>query len=223
MSRAGQSADVGLEKATASYVTFRSRRRAMSRSQPRCVFKQGRPSRASHEQSLEKLCSARGGCCGGFARQFGVLVWFLARSRREDVAWSGGDAVSWSVCAFFAKVGYWFDQPVVCSCVVASFLSDSCFASGCGLSVTRWHSCAKVLPVVECLMVALVWLWFLWWYLVVVGGVPRNGEALPDPRLDSEPFLADPFFFLGVRRRHLLPFHARGGSVSLLSFLHQLR
>ncbi|MQM05183.1 hypothetical protein Taro_037989 [Colocasia esculenta] len=29
------------------------------------------------------------------------------------------------------KVGYWPDQPVVCSRVVASFLSDSCFATRC--------------------------------------------------------------------------------------------
>ncbi|MQL78283.1 hypothetical protein Taro_010702 [Colocasia esculenta] len=27
------------------------------------------------------------------------------------------------------RVGYWPDQPVVCSRVVASFLSDSCFAT----------------------------------------------------------------------------------------------
>ncbi|MQM17634.1 hypothetical protein Taro_050608 [Colocasia esculenta] len=52
-------------------------------------------------------------------------------------------------------------------------------------------------------------------------GVPRSGEALPDPRLDLKPFLADPFFFLVVRRRCLLPFHARGGSVFLLSFVVQ--
>ncbi|MQM02253.1 hypothetical protein Taro_035019 [Colocasia esculenta] len=46
MSRAGQSADVGLGKATASYVTFRSQRRAASRSQPLCVFKEVWPDRA---------------------------------------------------------------------------------------------------------------------------------------------------------------------------------
>ncbi|MQM02744.1 hypothetical protein Taro_035514 [Colocasia esculenta] len=30
------------------------------------------------------------------------------------------------------RVGYWPDQSVVRSRVVASFLSDSCFATGCG-------------------------------------------------------------------------------------------
>ncbi|MQM17778.1 hypothetical protein Taro_050756 [Colocasia esculenta] len=36
-------------------------------------------------------------------------------------------------------VGYWPDQPAVHSRVVASFLSDSCFATGCGFCVvTCW-------------------------------------------------------------------------------------
>ncbi|MQM08443.1 hypothetical protein Taro_041301 [Colocasia esculenta] len=53
---------------------------------------------------LNKLCSARGGCCGGFAGRFGVLEWFSVRSHREDVAWSGGDAVPCVVCMLFVKV-----------------------------------------------------------------------------------------------------------------------
>ncbi|MQM19248.1 hypothetical protein Taro_052248 [Colocasia esculenta] len=44
----------------------------------------------------------RRSCCGGFGR-FEVLVEFLARSLCEDIAWSGGDAVPSSVCAFFVK------------------------------------------------------------------------------------------------------------------------
>ncbi|MQL75021.1 hypothetical protein Taro_007387 [Colocasia esculenta] len=50
--------------------------------------------------------------------------------------------------------------------------------TGCGLTrgvLRRWHSCVKVLPVVECLVVALVWLWFPWWYLAVVGTYTLSG------------------------------------------------
>ncbi|MQL89075.1 hypothetical protein Taro_021647, partial [Colocasia esculenta] len=47
VSRAGQSADVGLGKAMAHKVAFRSRRRCTSRSQPLDVFKKFQPNRAS--------------------------------------------------------------------------------------------------------------------------------------------------------------------------------
>ncbi|MQL92290.1 hypothetical protein Taro_024912, partial [Colocasia esculenta] len=44
----------------------------------------------------------------------------------------------WFLCCV-VQVGYWRHEPVVRSRVVASFLSDSCFAAGCGLcTVTRW-------------------------------------------------------------------------------------
>ncbi|MQM08342.1 hypothetical protein Taro_041197 [Colocasia esculenta] len=55
------------------------------------------------------------------------------------------------------RVGYWRHEPVVRSRVVASFLFDSCLASGCGLTycgvLGRRHSCTDA----------------LWWHLVVVG------------------------------------------------------
>ncbi|MQM02127.1 hypothetical protein Taro_034891 [Colocasia esculenta] len=58
------SADVGLGKATASYIAFRLRHRAASRSQLLCVFKE-----VLAGQSWGKLCSARGSCCGvGYPR-----------------------------------------------------------------------------------------------------------------------------------------------------------
>ncbi|MQM12796.1 hypothetical protein Taro_045714, partial [Colocasia esculenta] len=72
-------------------------------------------------------------------------------------------------------VGYWRHEPVVRSRMVALFLSDSCFASGrglCAVTLGLWFyplSCDKVSPMVKCLVVTLVWLWFPWWYLVVVG------------------------------------------------------
>ncbi|MQL92075.1 hypothetical protein Taro_024690 [Colocasia esculenta] len=44
----------------------------------------------------------------------------------------------WFLC-YVVRVGYWRHEPVVHSHVVLSFLSDSCFATGCGLYlVTRW-------------------------------------------------------------------------------------
>ncbi|MQL87030.1 hypothetical protein Taro_019566 [Colocasia esculenta] len=185
-----QSADIGLGKATASYVAVRA------------VASSARP----------------GELDAGSLRRFGLLGSCLARSRREDVAWSGEDVVPWMVFTFFTKnlkngvdglrapsphefssslaslpgpetlgnelgpameVGYWRHEPVVRSHVAASFLSDSCFATGsethwlwfnpCGVPVVG--TCVKVLPVVVCLVLALVRLWFPWWYLVVVGGV----------------------------------------------------
>ncbi|MQL69487.1 hypothetical protein Taro_001770 [Colocasia esculenta] len=43
------------------------------------------------------------------------------------------------VLVLCVRVGYWRHEPVVHSRVVESFLSDSCFATGCGLCVvTRW-------------------------------------------------------------------------------------
>ncbi|MQM21266.1 hypothetical protein Taro_054303, partial [Colocasia esculenta] len=59
VSRVGRLTDIGLGKATTSYIVF---------------------------------------------RRFGVLEQFF--SHCEDVAWSGGDAVPWLVCVFFAKT-YW--------------------------------------------------------------------------------------------------------------------
>ncbi|MQM01951.1 hypothetical protein Taro_034708 [Colocasia esculenta] len=62
-------------------------------------------------------------------------------------------------------------SPFPCGGVV---LSDSGFATDCSVCVVaHWFwfyllSCVKVLPVVKCLVMALVWLWFPWWYLVVV-------------------------------------------------------
>ncbi|MQM07908.1 hypothetical protein Taro_040755 [Colocasia esculenta] len=123
---------------------------------------------------LSKLYSARGGCCGGFARRFGVLEWFSACSLREDVEWSGGDVVLWLDCVFFVKntspVGYprfcvsqarVFVVLGVCPGVVLVGLHCS-LACACRAAVgpfvrdcetERRHSCTET----------------LWWYLVVVG------------------------------------------------------
>ncbi|MQM16025.1 hypothetical protein Taro_048978 [Colocasia esculenta] len=46
VSHTEQSADVGLGKATASYVAFKTRHRVASHSQPLCIFKEGWPDRA---------------------------------------------------------------------------------------------------------------------------------------------------------------------------------
>ncbi|MQL90624.1 hypothetical protein Taro_023218 [Colocasia esculenta] len=169
MSCAGQSANVSLGKAMAFYVTFRS--------QPLLV--QGR-----------SRCS--------FFRGFGILAWFSTCSLREDVPWSEGDAVLWVVCVFFVErlfrntsaVGYprfcvsqarVFVVLEVCpgTCVVplrsVSSVLDTLtpvFELYVWLRERRqWDSdfCVKVLPIVECFVVALVWLRFPWWYLVVVG------------------------------------------------------
>ncbi|MQL82233.1 hypothetical protein Taro_014706 [Colocasia esculenta] len=58
-------------------------------------------------------------------------------------------------------VGYWHHELVVRSGVVASFLSDSCFATGCGLCVvTPWLRFYTL----RCAMVmAQLWLW-LWFH-----------------------------------------------------------
>ncbi|MQM01585.1 hypothetical protein Taro_034340 [Colocasia esculenta] len=40
-----------------------------------------------------RLCSTQGRSCYGCSGRFGVSVEFSSRSRREDVAWSGGDVV----------------------------------------------------------------------------------------------------------------------------------
>ncbi|MQM01255.1 hypothetical protein Taro_034004 [Colocasia esculenta] len=66
----------------------------------RCaVFKN--PGRIELPQALP----TRGRLLWGFSKRFKVLEVFLARSRREDVAWSGRDAVQSVVFAFFVKVG----------------------------------------------------------------------------------------------------------------------
>ncbi|MQL67738.1 hypothetical protein Taro_000017, partial [Colocasia esculenta] len=72
--------------------------------------------------------------------------------------------------------GFVPDDSGTATCVVLVGLHCS-LACACGAAVGPFvldcetESCVKVLPVVECLVVALVWLWFLWWYLMVVGVV----------------------------------------------------
>ncbi|MQM07952.1 hypothetical protein Taro_040801 [Colocasia esculenta] len=59
---------------------------------------------------------------------------------------------------YVVRVGYWRHEPVVRSRVVASFHSDSCFATGCGLCVvTCW---LRFYPLGCALVLAQLWLWF---------------------------------------------------------------
>ncbi|MQL77984.1 hypothetical protein Taro_010403 [Colocasia esculenta] len=98
-SRAGWPADVGLEKAMAAYVVFKLRRRATSRSQLQCIFK---------EPWLKELSQAlldQGELLQGSSERFEVLEVRGVCSRREDVVWSGGNAEGSPVFAFFMKVG----------------------------------------------------------------------------------------------------------------------
>ncbi|MQM09782.1 hypothetical protein Taro_042660 [Colocasia esculenta] len=103
----------------------------------------GNPGRTELSQALFD----QGGSCCGISWRFKVLVEFLARSRREDVVRSGGNAEGSPIFTFFTKVGYWTDHPVVHSRVVASFLSDSCFVTDCVVTAVVvcgvpewWHS-----------------------------------------------------------------------------------
>ncbi|MQL85702.1 hypothetical protein Taro_018216 [Colocasia esculenta] len=169
VSRTGQSVDVGLGKATASYVTFRSRRRAASHSQPLCIFKE-----VLAEQSCGKLISAKGGCCGDlsgdsdFWRSFGALS-----PRGRHVEWGRRRTMDGVVL-----VGLHCSLACACGATVGPFVRN-CETKSCGVP-WWWHSCVKVLPVVECLVVALVWLWFSWWYLMVVEVVSVAWD--PHPR-----------------------------------------
>ncbi|MQM03960.1 hypothetical protein Taro_036749 [Colocasia esculenta] len=66
----------------------------------------------------------------------------------------GYETEGWFLCCV-VWVGYWRHEPVVCSHVVASFLSDSCFATGCGLCVvTRWLGFYPLSPATLCGWVA---------------------------------------------------------------------
>ncbi|MQL68961.1 hypothetical protein Taro_001278 [Colocasia esculenta] len=67
-----------------------------------------RMSSVGQSADVDKLGQAllgQEGLLRGSLGRFGLLEEFLARSHREDVVWSGGDAVSWMVFAFFAKIG----------------------------------------------------------------------------------------------------------------------
>ncbi|MQL99795.1 hypothetical protein Taro_032518, partial [Colocasia esculenta] len=78
----------------------RSGRNATLRRVPkRCVFL-----RRFGRTELSQALLDHGRLLRGFSGRFEDLVEFLAPSRREDVAWSGGDAVPWMVFAFFAEV-----------------------------------------------------------------------------------------------------------------------
>ncbi|MQM12361.1 hypothetical protein Taro_045275 [Colocasia esculenta] len=68
---------------------------------------------------------------------------------------------------YVVRVGYWRHEPVVRSRVVASLLSDSCFAIGCGLCVvTCW---LRFYPFGVYFGGGTVVVVIPWWYLVVVG------------------------------------------------------
>ncbi|MQM04173.1 hypothetical protein Taro_036965 [Colocasia esculenta] len=77
VSRAGQHADVDLKKVT--------------------------PYSVAGQTEISRLCLARGRNCCGVLGRFGIWESFSAWSRCEDIARSGGDAVSWLVFAFFTK------------------------------------------------------------------------------------------------------------------------
>ncbi|MQM05553.1 hypothetical protein Taro_038366 [Colocasia esculenta] len=98
-SRIGRPADVGLVKVTAAYVAFRLRRRATSRSQLQCIFKEPWPNRAFTGSARPR------GATAGFLREIrGSREVRGAWSRCEDVVGSGGNAEGSPVFAFFAKV-----------------------------------------------------------------------------------------------------------------------
>ncbi|MQL81936.1 hypothetical protein Taro_014405 [Colocasia esculenta] len=102
----GWPADVRSGKVTASHIAFRSRRRATSRSQLICVFKEPQPNRAGRSSAWP------GEAAGRVSWRFKVLVEFSMHSRREDVMWSGGNAEGSPVFTFFAKSR--FDPFEVC-------------------------------------------------------------------------------------------------------------
>ncbi|MQM01590.1 hypothetical protein Taro_034348 [Colocasia esculenta] len=80
-------------------------------------------------------------------RRFDVLERVLARSHREDVAWSGGDAVPWMVFMFFTEFPWWY-LVVVGSCTL------------CGYLFLVVH-CVPIFPssVVELCSVEVMWDW----------------------------------------------------------------
>ncbi|MQM18004.1 hypothetical protein Taro_050987, partial [Colocasia esculenta] len=92
----------------ASHVTFRSRRRAASRSQLLCVFKEPQPNRAWRSSARPREAAAR------VSWRFEVLVEFLACSRPEDVVRSGGKA--WSSCSSRSGNPWSSSRIRVCAC-----------------------------------------------------------------------------------------------------------
>ncbi|MQL99000.1 hypothetical protein Taro_031717 [Colocasia esculenta] len=60
--------------------------------------------RFGRTELLQTLLDQGRSCCGSVGC-FGILARFSTRSRREDVARSGGNAAPCLDCAFFVKVG----------------------------------------------------------------------------------------------------------------------
>ncbi|MQM12421.1 hypothetical protein Taro_045338, partial [Colocasia esculenta] len=107
--------------------------------------------------------------------RFGLLEEFLARSRSEDVAWSGGDTVSWMVFAFFTEVWCWLVSTVLWFVLVERQLdlSSLTVCPGVGTVVVvvgerRLTGCG--LTLVVCPVVGTVvsrfcpWWSALWWH-----------------------------------------------------------
>ncbi|MQL69304.1 hypothetical protein Taro_001584 [Colocasia esculenta] len=109
--------------ATALGVTFWLPPQSSLRLHVRHMSRTGRPADVDHGKATTFSVVFRS------RRRFEVLEVFLAWSRREDVARSGGNAGWLPFFTFFARVGYWRHEPVVHSRLVVSFLSDSCFAT----------------------------------------------------------------------------------------------
>ncbi|MQM17012.1 hypothetical protein Taro_049978 [Colocasia esculenta] len=82
-----------------------------------------------------------------------TVLWFVVVEQQLDL--SSMTAERWFLC-HVVWVGYWRHESVVCSRVVASFLSDSCFATGCGLCVEAGLCSMEVLCLVSGLSVRLV-------------------------------------------------------------------
>ncbi|MQL81410.1 hypothetical protein Taro_013860 [Colocasia esculenta] len=185
VSCAGQSADVSLGKATASYVAFRSRREAsveVFRLIRRIYAVFGVLSPRVHRvergrrRTVDGLRVLREDPEKGFG--LGLLPVkatdpsVTTRSRQADPSVSSILDTLTPVLELYIRLRERRQRVATCVVLVGLHCSLAC---ACGAVVGPFirdceiESCVKVLPVVACFVVALVWLWFLWWYLVVVG------------------------------------------------------
>ncbi|MQL80542.1 hypothetical protein Taro_012989, partial [Colocasia esculenta] len=104
------------------------------------------PSRSAEQRAQQGLLS-QGTLQRWSFEQFGVLEEFLARSRRKDVTWSGGDTVPWLVCVFFMKC-----ERCVGTCCVFQLSSSRVFG------VVMLRSVSSVLDTLTLVFELYVWL-----------------------------------------------------------------
>ncbi|MQL90879.1 hypothetical protein Taro_023486, partial [Colocasia esculenta] len=90
--------------ATVLHVTFLLPLRGGCRLHVHRVLHAGRPVDVSLMKATPSSSRIGGEVVAGFLGRFGVGAWFLACSRREDLAWSGGNTKGFSFFAFFTKV-----------------------------------------------------------------------------------------------------------------------